>query len=86
MELELANKVMQVGLDCGATFVELFVEETRDSPLLFKDQKVESASAGTEFGIGVRLLYGTQVLYAHTSSEKEDDIISIIKKTSFSCS
>jgi TldD protein len=80
MELELANKVMQVGLDCGATFVELFVEETRDSSLLFKDQKVESAAAGTEFGIGVRLLYGTQVLYAHTSSEKEDDIISIIKK------
>jgi TldD protein len=39
---------------------------------------VESASAGTDYGLGIRLVYGTEVLYAHTSKEDEDHIVKLI--------
>ncbi|MGL1904096.1 MAG: TldD/PmbA family protein, partial [Fibrobacterales bacterium] len=80
MDKKLAETVIQAGIDSGADFVELFVEETRNSSLLYKDQKVENASAGTEFGVGIRLLFGTEVLYAHTSVETEDSMVKLVRE------
>ncbi len=80
MDKNLAETIIQSGLDNGADFVELFVEETRNASLMYKDQKVENASAGIEFGIGIRLLFGTEVLYAHTSVETEDSMVKLVRE------
>lgn len=56
MHQEKAQRLLQAGRDRGADFVELFEEETRHASVSFKDKKVESASAGTDYGIGIRLL------------------------------
>jgi TldD protein len=40
---------------------------------------VESASAGTDYGIGIRLLFGTEVLYAHTSKDDEEHLLRLIE-------
>ncbi len=73
-----AERLIQAGLDRKADFVELFEEETRNASVSFRDRKVESATAGTDFGLGIRLVYGTEILYAHTSNEDEDHIIRLI--------
>ena len=86
MNSEIAMSVIQAGLDRGADFVDIFVEETRSSSVLFKDQKVESASAGTEYGVGVRLIYGKQVLYAHTSDDTQESLIRMVKNLSYAYS
>lgn len=75
-----ANKILQCGLDAGADFVEIFEEETRDASVSFKDGKVESAKAGTEYGIGVRLVYGTMVIYGFTSDDSEDVLIQLVRQ------
>jgi len=67
MDRELAGRIFQAARAHGADLAELFVEETRFSSLLLRDRKIESATAGTEFGIGLRMVFGGQVLYAHTS-------------------
>lgn len=69
MNPESAAALFQIARDCGADFAELFVEETRRSSVTLRDKGVESASTGTEFGVGIRLLFGTEVLYAHSSEE-----------------
>jgi TldD protein len=84
MNLDTANQIINLGLDNGADFVEIFVEETRSSSIHFTDQKVETVSAGTEFGIGIRLLYGTDVLYASTSNEESEFLHKLISNLALS--
>lgn len=74
----LAIKLLERGKNQGADFVELFVEESRGSSLTYKDKKVENATAGTEYGVGIRLIYGGEVLYAHTSDDREEILLQLI--------
>lgn len=83
MQAEKAARILQVGQDMGADFVEIFEEETRSSVLALKSQQIETATAGTDYGIGVRLLYGTEVLYAYTSDDSEDALIALVRKLAF---
>lgn len=83
MNPEKASRILQAGRDSGADFIELFEEETRSSVLTFKDRVVESANAGTDFGVGVRLLFGTEVLYAYTSDESEEALLKLVRQLSF---
>ncbi len=78
MDKNKAQRVLQAGLDRHANFVEIFEEETRNASVSFRDRKVESATAGTDYGLGIRLVYGTEVLYAHTSNDDENHIIKLI--------
>src|SRR6185436_432270 len=73
-----AEKIIQAGLDRKADFVEIFEEETRNASVSFRDRKVESATAGTDYGLGIRLVYGTEVLYAHSSNDDHDHIVKLI--------
>lgn len=79
MDKSKAERILQAGRDRGADFVEIFEEETRNASVSFKDRKVESATAGTDYGIGLRLLFGGEVLYAHTSSDEENHLVRLIE-------
>jgi len=77
MNQSTIEKIIQLGLDYKADFAEVYVEESRGSSMNFKDNKVESATAGTDFGIGIRLIYGSEVLYGYTSSEDEKSLLEL---------
>ena len=83
MNREIAARMIGAGKSAGADFVEIYEEETRSSALSLKDRAIETASAGTEFGIGVRLLYGTEVLYAYTSEENPDALVQMVRVLAF---
>ncbi|MCI5600118.1 MAG: TldD/PmbA family protein [Hallerella porci] len=83
MNRDVAESILELGTQCGADYVEIYEEETRSSTLSLKDSKIETASAGTEFGIGVRLIYGTEVLYAFTSEESKDALLQMVKTLAF---
>ena len=70
-------KVIQAGMDYQADFVEVYVEEKRATSMTLKDNDIEGATAGTDFGIGIRLIYGTEVLYGFTSSESEEELLKL---------
>jgi len=79
MDKALAEKIIQTGLDFHADFIEIFEEETRNASVLYKDKKVEAARAGTDFGIGIRLIYGNNVLYGYTSNEDEEHLLALCR-------
>ena len=83
MNPEIAVKIFEAGKSAGADFVEIFEEETRGSALGLKDRKIETATAGTEYGIGIRLLYGTEVLYGFTSDDSEDALVKLVRTLAF---
>ncbi len=75
----IALKLLDTGMSFGADFVELFIEETRETHLGFRNREVENASVGIDYGIGLRALFGQQVLYAHSSDDSEDTLIRLMK-------
>lgn len=79
MDSSRAFRILDAARELGADFAELYREESRFGALALRDRRIESASAGTEFGIGLRLLYGTQVLYGHTSREDEDSLLALLR-------
>ncbi len=83
MNRDVAESILEAGKSLGADYVEIFEEETRSSTLSLKDSAIETASAGTEFGIGVRLLFGSEVLYAFTSDENKDSLLHMVKTLAF---
>ena len=83
MNPSTAVKIFEAGRSAGADFVEIFEEETRSSSLGLKDRQIDTATAGTEYGIGVRLLYGTEVLYGFTSDDREEALVKLVKTLAF---
>jgi TldD protein len=80
---DVAVKIFEAGRSAGADFVEIYEEETRSSCLGLKDRHIETATAGTEYGIGVRLLYGTEVLYGFTSDDSEESLLRLVQTLAF---
>ena len=83
MNTSVAVKIFEAGKSAGADFVEIYEEETRSSMLGLKSSQIESATAGTEYGIGIRLIYGTEVLYGFTSDDSEEALVKLVKTLAF---
>lgn len=83
MNPSVAVKIFEAGRKAGADFVEIYEEETRSSVLGLKSSQIDSATAGTDYGIGIRLLYGTEVLYGFTSDDSEEALIKLVETLAF---
>lgn len=83
MDTTCAALIFEAGQSAGADFVEIFEEESRASHLTLKDRVIENAGAGTEYGIGVRLLFGTEVVYGYTSDDSTDALVRLVKALAF---
>ena len=83
MNINIAAAVFETGRSLGADFVEIYMEETRASALTLKDKVIEGANANTDFGVGVRLLYGTEVLYAYTSDISQENLVELVRGLAF---
>ena len=60
---QTAHSVIDHGLSLGADFAEIFVEKSQSSTINTLRESVQSVESGIDFGIGLRLVYGTKVLY-----------------------
>ncbi|SMB88967.1 TldD/PmbA family protein [Deinococcus hopiensis] len=63
----LAGEVLSLARAGGADFTELFVEDTVTTGLRLHQGEVKDAGGGNLFGAGLRLLYGSRVVYAYTN-------------------
>lgn len=79
MNKTCAETVISAGLDAGADFVELYEEETRNASVSLRDRKIENATAGIEYGIGLRLIYGTDVVYGYTGSDSVEALLQLLQ-------
>jgi len=84
MHQSIPKKILDFCLEAGADFAEIYEEETRKSHLALKDNAIDGASASIIYGIGIRMLYGTEVLYGFTSDDSEEVLMNIAKNLSLS--
>jgi len=76
----LVNRVLSAALEGGADFAEVFVEDTETCELGLLDSKPSTAVAGRLRGAGIRLLYGTDVVYVTTSQLDESGLLQAARK------
>jgi TldD protein len=72
---DVVQRVVAAGLERGADFAELFVEEKRSSSALLDDGKVEELTSGRDRGAGVRVVVGESTGFAHTSDLSEAGLL-----------
>ncbi len=74
---QTARRVIDHALSLGADFAELFVERQHKSMINTLSDQVRSVQSGIDFGIGVRLVFGTGVLYGYTNRTDGDELCRI---------
>jgi len=70
-------KILEYGLQQGADFTEVFVEDSVASSINLLDQKIEEINSSNSFGIGVRLLYGNEAYYGYSSDSDEANLLKL---------
>ena len=75
LEESVVQRVLGAGLERGADFAEIFVEEKRSSSALLDDGRVEELSSGRDRGAGIRVVVGGSTGFAHTSDLSEEGLL-----------
>ena len=71
---QTAESVIDHALSLGADFAELFVEKNETNVVSTLSDEVQSVESGINFGIGLRMVYGTKVLYGYTNKTDQDEL------------
>lgn len=74
LNTQTALSVIDHALSLGADFAELYVERNETSIVSTLSNEVQSVESGINFGIGIRLVYGTKVLYGYTNKIERDEL------------
>jgi len=72
---QVAQKVLALAMDRGASFADIFVEEKKSQSFSILSSQVQNVNSGIIFGIGVRVVFGKDSLYAYSNSDKEDVLL-----------
>jgi len=75
-----AQSVIDHGISLGADFAELFVEQSQSNIISTLSNQVQSVESGIDFGIGIRLIYGSKVLYGYTNKPEADELKRIMSE------
>src|SRR3712207_2409379 len=84
LELErgLVEQVLDRALSRGADFAELYVEDKTFSTIHLIDSKVKEIVSGQDYGAGLRVLYGTEAIYAYTSDLSLESLLTLADQVS----
>lgn len=74
-----AYKVIDQAISMGADFCDVFVEEKNNLSLSLSTSEIQSINSGLTFGVGVRVIYGVNSLYAYSNSTDEDSLLKLVK-------
>ncbi|UQN08651.1 TldD/PmbA family protein [Deinococcus sp. QL22] len=77
LEPELVADVLHAARSGGAEWAELFVEDTWQTNLTLLQGSVKEAGGGNLYGAGLRLLYGTKVVYGYTNDTSRRSLLDV---------
>jgi len=67
-------------LGTGGDFAEVFVEDRWSNTLSMVGGKVDSSVSGREYGIGIRIMQGTNCVYAYTNDDSREGLLRVAKE------
>jgi TldD protein len=74
LNIQTAQSVIDHALSLGADFAELYIERNETNMISTLSNQVQSVESGINFGIGIRMVYGTKVLYGYTNKIEQKEL------------
>lgn len=78
---EQVNEILAVALQQGATFAEVYAEETRKDLISLINEKVDKSTSGIDAGVGIRVIANNRYIYSYTNDFSIENLKSIAKKS-----
>jgi TldD protein len=75
MNKQTMMSAIETAISLGGDYAEVFFEDTKRSNVVYRDDKVELALTGYDFGAGVRVMSGTNCAYAFTCDVSEKALL-----------
>ncbi len=76
----IIENVISAALSTGGDFAEIFVEDKENNSINMISGKIENANKGRDYGVGIRILSGTNAVYAYTNDDSKNNLIKVAKK------
>lgn len=74
------GNLLDEALSTGGDFAEIYVEDAESNALTMLGGKVYKASAGRDYGVGIRIFNGYNAIYAYTCGNDKEEIARTVKK------
>lgn len=75
IQTHILQKALDAALSTGADFADIFVEDTYSSNLSVLNSRPDKAIVGQLYGAGIRVVFGTEVVYVTTSDLSEKGLV-----------
>ncbi len=79
LDPRIAADVINAGCELGASFVDIFVERTVYEAITLRDSEVKDIKTGTDFGIGIRAIFGKKSVYGYTNIAEKNELLRILQ-------
>lgn len=76
----VAENIIQVALQTGGDFAEIYIEDKRNTTVSMIGGIVERALSGRDYGVGIRILKGEYSVYAFTSDDSEENLLKVARE------
>ncbi len=77
---KIIEDIFTIALENGGDFAEVFIEDNFSTEIAYISGNIENGMSGRDFGIGIRILYGLNYVYAYTNDLSRDNLINITKR------
>ena len=79
LKLELVEAVLARALKGGADFAEVYAQRAKKRRMKVRQGALEEALSGLDYGAGVRLFFGTEVVYAYTNDLTQEGLMEALE-------
>lgn len=79
---EVLTKALQIALDRGHAFAEIFCERTQTRSLSLDSNKLDKIRSGIDAGIGFRIINGEKTYYGFVNALDEQSLLALAKDVS----
>ncbi|TDX59028.1 TldD/PmbA family protein [Orenia marismortui] len=76
---KLIKQILQVSLENGGDFAEIYFEDSISNVMTLENSKIEKVKTGYDLGVGVRVLTGDKVSYAYTDDLSKESLLQVAK-------
>ena len=80
LDTRVAQSAIDHAIALGADFAEVFVERNHVNNITTLSNQVRDIASGIDFGVGVRVVYGSKVLYGYTNRTEADELKRIVSE------
>ncbi|WP_243095447.1 TldD/PmbA family protein [Thermus thalpophilus] len=76
---EAVEAVLRRALQAGADFAEVYAERSLKRRMRARSSRLEEAISGLDYGAGIRLFFGPQVVYAYTNQLTREGLLEALE-------